>query len=226
MFKKLLVVGTCLAAPHLALADSSWFKIPQITAWTGVSTLGAGGTVGFHDPGDLIGLRGNANFFRLGFNFIQTQSHSRAEATFQNESIYADYYPFHGNFHVTAGVVFNQNSANYSSTPQVTGALLGFITHTHYTGAIGNVHGPISFNPVSPYFGVGYNVNSGRHLTFTADVGAIYQGNGRIAMTTTGLLSSMPQFTQEIEANGYKADKMISKMAFYPVISFQIGYRF
>lgn len=226
MLKKLLVAGTCLAVPHLALADSPWFKIPKITVWSGVSTLGAGGTVGFHDPHDLLGLRFNANFFRLGFNFIQSQAHSRAQATFQNESVYADYYPFHGNFHLTAGVVFNQNNANFSSTPEVTGALLGFITQTHYTGAIGNVHGPIRFNPVSPYFGVGYNINSGKHWTFTADAGAIYQGNGHIQMNTTGLLATFPQFNQQILSNGYKADKMIDKMSFYPVISFQIGYRF
>jgi hypothetical protein len=226
ILKKLLVSGTCLALPHVAMADPAWFQVPQMTVWTGVSTLGTGGTIGFHNPHDLVGMRFNANFFRLGINFTQSQAHSRAQAQFQNESVYADIYPWHKNFHFTIGVVFNQNSANYSSTPEITGALLGFILNSNYTGAIGNVHGPISFNPVAPYFGFGYNVNTGKHWTVTFDAGAIYQGNGRIALIPTGLLATFPQFNQQILANGYKADKMIDKMSFYPVISFQVGYRF
>jgi hypothetical protein len=223
---KLLVTGGCLALPHAARADAPWFTVPKVTVWTGVSTIGVGATVGFHDPHALLGLRVGANFFRIGFNFEQTEAHSRAQANFQNESLLADVYPFHGNFRLTAGVVFNQNSANYSSTPEVTGALLGFISDSHYHGVIGNVHGPISFNPVAPYLGVGYEYHAGPHWSVSADAGAMYQGNGRIQLIPTGLLAAMPDWRDRILANGYKADKMISKMSYYPVVSFQVGYRF
>jgi hypothetical protein len=36
----------------------------------------------------------------------------------------------------------------------------------------------------------------------------------------------MPAWRDRILANGYRADKMIDKMSYYPVISFQLGYRF
>jgi hypothetical protein len=222
---RLAALGSVLALPQVARADAPWFTVPRVSVWSGASTLGAGLTIGFHDPQSLVGVRGSMNFFRLGFNFEQSQAHSRAQATFQNESLLVDLYPFRGGFHVTGGVVFNQNSANYSSTPQLTGALLGFITHTHYTGVIGNVHGPISFNPIAPYLGIGYNVNAGKHWSVTVDAGAIYQGNGRIAVTTTGLLA-MPEYKAQVMANAEKADRMINKMSYYPVVSFEIGYRF
>jgi len=223
---KLLVAGSCLALPQKARADEPWFRVPKVTVWTGVSTIGVGATVGFHDPHGLLGVRAGANFFRLGFNFTQSAAHSRAQANFQNEILMADLYPFHGGFRVTAGVVFNQNSANYSSTPEVTGALLGFISNSHYTGVVGNVHGPISFNPVAPYLGVGYVVHAGGHWMASADAGAMYQGNGRIALIPTGLLAAMPAWRDRILANGYRADKMIDKMSYYPVVRFQVGYRF
>jgi hypothetical protein len=87
------------------------------------------------------------------------------------------------------------------------------------------VHGPISFNPVAPYLGFGYNFDTGKHWSVTADAGAIYQGNGRIAVTTTGLLA-LPQYRAQVLANAEKADRMINKMSFYPVVSFEVGYRF
>jgi hypothetical protein len=226
-----LLTGGCLAWPRAACADGAsvsapWFSVPKVSVWAGVSTLGVGGMIGFHNPNGLLGLRAGANFFRLGINFTQSSAHSRTQANFQNESLLLDVYPFHGGFRLSGGVVFNQNSANYSSTPELTGALLGFISDTHYTGAFGNVHGPISFNPVAPYFGVGYDYHVGKHWSLSADAGAMYQGNGRIQLIPTGLLAAMPDWRDRILANGYKADKMISKMSYYPVVSFQVGYRF
>jgi len=223
---KLLASGACLMLPEVAHADAPWFTVPQPSLWAGVSTLGIGGSLGFHNPHDLLGVRGSLNLFRLGINFTQSGAHSRAQANLQNESLLADIYPFRGGFHITVGVVFNQNSGNYSSTPEITGALLGFISHTHYNGVIGNVHGPISFNPIAPYFGIGYSLKAGKHWTLSADAGAMYQGNGRIAVVPTGLLAQDPAWRTQMLANAQKADRLIDKMSYYPAVGIQIGYRF
>jgi hypothetical protein len=201
-------------------------NLPEPTISLGISTLGVGTGVELHNPRDLLGLRGSVNLFHFGLNFKESDTTSNTQAKLQNESLLFDYYPFRTGFHLTGGVIFNQNSANFSSTPQLTGALLGFITQTHYTGAVGDVHGPISFNPVDPYFGVGYEFQLGHGFGVTTDIGAIYQGNGRITLNPSGLLLTVPQLRAGVLANAERADRMIDKMSFYPIISMSLSYKF
>jgi len=214
--------GTAAASPAPPLPAF----LPAPTVSLGISTLGVGTGVEFHNQHDLIGVRASVNLFHFGLNFKESDTTSSTQAKLQNESLLVDYYPFHAGFHLTGGVIFNQNSANFSSTPQLTGALLGFITATHYTGAVGDVHGPISFNPVDPYFGLGYEFRLGHGFGFTTDIGAIYQGKGRITLNSSGLLLTVPQLRAGVLANAERADSMIDKMSFYPILSMSLSYRF
>lgn len=215
-----------LIAPAAKASPAEFFLQYSPSLSLGVSTMGAGGSLEFHRPYSLFGVRAGVNIFHFNINFTTNGARSQAQAHFQNETIFADYYPWHRHFHITAGVVFNQNSADYSSSPEITGALLGFITSTHYTGAVGNVHGPISFNPVAPYLGIGWTYNVSKHWHLNADIGAMYQGNGRITLTPTDLIASNPQMRAGMIANAQQADRMINKMSFYPIIGFQFGYEF
>jgi hypothetical protein len=224
--KKALFALGCAVLPSPASAAVQSYFIPPPTFSASASTLGAGAGIGFHDPDGLFGMRASLNVFHFGINFDQGGSRAQAQARFQNETLLVDLYPWRQHFHVTTGVIFNQNSANVSASPQVTGALLGFITHTHYTGVVGNVHGPISFNPIAPYFGVGWDFNPGQKWAVKLDIGAMYQGNGRIALTPTGLLATNKQMRAQAVASAQHADSMINKMSFYPIISFQVGFRF
>lgn len=211
------------AAQHIALYPD---HLPQLSIGLGASTLGAGVVIGLHDPGALLGARVRANLFHFNINFTEDGAKSQAQAHLQNESIILDIYPAHGHFRISAGVVFNQNNAAFSSTPQLTGTLLSFIQRIHYNGAVGDVHGPITFNPVAPYLGVGYAWDIDKRWSISADFGAMYQGNGRIHLTPSGLIASNPQMEAGLTANAIKANKMISKMSFYPILDIQAAFRF
>lgn len=223
--EKALAALCCGLAPAQAHAAPGYF-IPPPTISAAASTLGAGAGLGFRAPGGLLGVRASVNIFHFGINLDQGSTRAQAQAKFQNETLLLDIYPWQKHFHVTAGVIFNQNSANFSASPQLTGTLLSFINHAHYKGVIGNVHGPISFNPIAPYFGVGWDFDPGGKWDVKLDAGGMYQGNGRIALTPTGLLAVSPEIRARVMANAERADSIINKMSFYPVISFQLGYHF
>ncbi len=200
--------------------------LPQIAIGFGASTLGGGVTANMHNPGDLFGGSVQANLFHFNINFSQNAAKSKAQATLQNESLLFDYYPWRQHFHLSAGVVFNQNNASFTTTPQLVGSLLGFVNRTHYTGTIGNMHGPITFNPIAPYLGAGYSWDVAGNWSFDASFGAMYQGNGHITLTSTGLMASNPQMRAGLEANATRANKMLDKMSFYPILSLDVTYRF
>jgi hypothetical protein len=225
-FIRIFIAACYLSVLGIAQAATPWFNLPQPTVSLGASTLGGGVGIGFHDPGAKLGIRISANLLHFGFNVKDDDARTKVQGNLQNESILIDVYPWAVPFHLTAGVVFNQNSASVTSSPQLTGSLLGFISHAHYHGVIGDVRGPISFNPVDPYLGIGYCYDAGAHWQFSADIGAMYEGNGRIALSPNGLLATDPAMRASAEASARKADNDINKLSFYPIIGFAVAYRF
>jgi len=223
-FIGLLTVSIVYLQSHAALASTIANDSASVSL--GLGTLGAGGTIGIHPLSSPFGVRIGANLLHFQINFTSSGTRDEAQANLQNETLLADYYPWRKNFRITAGIVFNQNSAAFASTPELTGALQKFLARSHDQGEIGNVHGPISFNPVAPYLGFGWTCKLIGHWDLSADIGAMYQGNGRITLVPTGLIASTARLRAGVLANAQRADRIIDKVSVYPVIGLQIEYRF
>lgn len=208
------------------MAAPDWFTVPRVSVSVGLSSLGIGGTLGLHDPGGLLGLRVSGHYFPVALNFDQEQAVSRAQVNMQNESVVADFYPGRGGFRMSGGVVFNQDSATYWSTPVMNGALLGYMQAMHYRGPVGDVWGPIRYDPVAPYVGVGYQSPAGRHWLLAADLGAMFQGASHSTLTATGFLATQPRVEAAAAANARRADRILNDFDVFPVVSVEVGYRF
>jgi hypothetical protein len=225
-FIRTFVISCYFSVLSIAQAAPAWVAVPRASVSLGGSTLGAGAGVGFHDHGALFGVRLGTNLFRLGLGVMDDDARTRVLCHLHSESILLDVYPWRRNFRLTAGVIFNQNRATVTSRPYATSALLGYVRRMQYQGAIGEVSGPVTFNQVDPYIGLGVDFDFGPHWTVSVDGGAMYEGNGHVSLTPSGLLATDPRMRAGVTASALKAERAIGRLSFYPVVGLAISYRF
>jgi hypothetical protein len=132
-------------------------------------------------------------------------------------SLLADYYPFENHFRISAGGLLNLNEGDLTLTPLKTYTIGGSI----YTPEeLGTVSAKVKMNMFSPYLGIGYgNEAVGRGVSFSFDIGAIYQGNPEVDMSAVGYLEPSAEQDYIIEDN-------LSWFKWYPVVSIGISYSF
>ncbi len=133
--------------------------------------------------------------------------------------VIADFHPFKGGFHVSAGVFSNENGISISATPSTAMNIGG----TLYTPAeIGTLTGRVSFGDTATYVGFGWGRITGKkRISFLGDLGVLKQGSARVDLTSSSGLIALVDLTTEmsdIEAGiGYDL---------WPVVSFGLGIRF
>ena len=134
--------------------------------------------------------------------------------------VIADFHPFKGSFHVSAGVFSNENELTIIATPTMS----EFIGGTLYTPAeIGTLSGEISFDSTAPYFGIGWGrITGDKRLGFLFDLGILAQGSGDVVLTSsTGLIDAA-----DLQAEIAEIEADIEDFDFWPVISFGLAIRF
>ena len=81
------------------------------------------------------------------------------------------------------------------------------------------MNGVVDFKSTAPYFGVGWgNATNGR-FGLALDLGVVLQGIPQVSLTATGLVSSDPNFVQELNREVQELENDISAFKYYPVIS-------
>ncbi len=98
---------------------------------------------------------------------------------------------------------------------------------------VGSLHGRIDFPTFAPYLGIGWGRAAGGHWGFKADLGAAYQGHGRVTLTP-----EIPAGSPILQIPGAReildlavareeaeAERSIAKYDVYPVVSLGIVYR-
>jgi hypothetical protein len=81
------------------------------------------------------------------------------------------------------------------------------------------LNGVVDFKSTAPYFGVGWgNATNGR-FGLALDLGVVLQGIPQVSLTATGLVSSDPNFVQELNREVQELENDISAFKYYPVIS-------
>lgn len=136
----------------------------------------------------------------------------------------ANFHPFLGGFKITGGLFLNHNKIDVHAAPRRNVRLNG-VTYT--PAEVGNLTGDIKFGKISPYAGVGYDsaFSSITPLSFNCDVGVLFQGKPKTAVSATGLLKNSDELIKNANTNLYNASNK-SYVRFYPVISIGFKYRF
>jgi hypothetical protein len=184
-------------------------------------TYGLGADFGFTII-DHVSLR--LSFQRADASLTETFDDVEYEGDFTlgGEGIYADIYPFGGQFRITAGLFNNRNEFALAGTPPDPVRIGDNI----YTPAeMGTLSGTIEFKDTAPYLGLGWgNTSRGKkRLRFVLDGGLLFQGSGNVVdYSASG--GGVSQDDLNIEAAQIEDD--ISDVDFWPILNVGLAFRF
>jgi hypothetical protein len=206
---------------------SGWAVTPEI------STLGVGATVT-----KSITPNVNAKLGINGLGISQDISASnvdyKADLNLFNVSTLIDYHPWQkGGFRLTGGLVFQDN--NLEGTGKASNAGTININGRDYnsTDQLTSVKAKVSFaNSVAPYIGIGWGnaVKPGKRWGFSANLGVMFAGSPKVALTPTFGQNAdealKTQINNDIEAERKKQESDLNWLSIYPVFSVGISYQF
>jgi hypothetical protein len=136
-----------------------------------------------------------------------------------------DWRPFHGNLHLSGGLIFNQTNMDLDSR---SAAALTIGGHSYSASDLGIVHGDVSFKHLAPYAGIGWGDAFGpdRHWGILTDLGVAFLGRPHVALAATGPIASDPGFTTNLNQEERDIEHDLGIPRCYPVFSISLFYRF
>jgi hypothetical protein len=204
-----------------------------------VSTLGAG--VELAVPlSRTLNLRGTVNYAGLGYSFDLDGINYYTEVNFRSGQLGIDWFPFHGGFHISPGVLVFKH--NLSGVANVSPGKDFELDDSSYTNSVDD---PVSGTAavrfarhVAPalMFGFGNIIpRSGRHFSVPFEFGAAFTGAGQMniqlagtACTAPGCFNaaSDPDVQTSLKSELKDLNDEVKKFQFYPIISLGLAYRF
>ncbi len=158
------------------------------TAWADVGVLLKAGTLGAGldvsvGMSESLGLRLQANALSYDKDITESDVDYNADFDLKSAGLLLDWHPFSGVFRVSAGAYWNGNEATAVGRP--TGGTYEINGVTYPSAAVGSLNGQIDFESVAPYFGIGFGSapKAGRGMTFSFDLGVLYQGEPNVGLT-------------------------------------------
>lgn len=196
-----------------------------VAAGLKIGTLGPGvEAVAYLTP--KLNLRGAFNY--IGFSFDGSVEGIDYEADFDLSSFEAllDIHPFENGFRITGGAVFNDSKADLTGTTDDDTIDIG--DEEYPTAAVGSLVGTAKYDHIAPYIGIGYGnaVADNVDLTFSFDLGVMFQFEPDISLEATGPIKDNPAFQTELAKEEDDAQDFADKLKIYPVLSFGICYYF
>ncbi|WP_428312141.1 hypothetical protein [Hydrocarboniphaga sp.] len=239
MWASLTLVAT------ISAAAPAHAETPPIAAGFRVGTLGIGaeGTIGVND---YINVRVPFNLFSYSDSRNEDGIDYDGKLKLQSFGAQVDVHPFKGSFFLSAGLFANGNKLKlHASDP--TGEEeydIGDATYVSDTSDPLDLNARMKFNSVAPYAGLGWGnpILGDRNLYFRLEIGAYFQGAGKIDMKATGSAKNQDDDSASFKVDGDTPEAMlfqanleqersdlegdIKDFKIYPAISLAIGYRF
>lgn len=175
-----------------------------------LSTLGEGLGVAF-PLGDSLAARVGFNQFSKSFTTTTTSANTtinyNGNLKLSTVNLLADWHPFDGVTHFTAGLMYNNNKFEATGIDQTTGAV---------------VSATVDFNKMAPYLGFGWSGQAkNKGLSFKSDFGILFQGS-----PSATLNSNNATLNANLAAEQAALNDKLKNYKYYPVISIGIGYAF
>ncbi len=196
----------------------------------GLALAGRAGTLGF--GGELmvnflptINGRFGATYFPLGVSGDIGDVNYDFDLRVLTFPLTMDWYPFHGAFHISGGLIFNQTDMDLTTGSNASLTLNG---HTYSAAEVGTVHGDATFNRIAPYVGIGWGNAFGkeRRWGILTDLGVAFLGRPHVSLSATGPISTDPTFQSDLAREEHDAQDDLSILRFYPVASISLFFRF
>jgi len=194
-----------------------------------VGTLGVGGelNVAFSD---YAGARIGYNAFKYTRNPTVDSINYDVDAQLRTVSILGDWYPFAGGFRASAGLMYNDNQANYDAVIPATGTItIG--GQPFSVSDISSLKGTMSFGNVSPYLGIGWGnpVAKNKGWGMTTDIGVLFQGTPNTTLAATCSPSALPFTCSSLQSaastENAQLQDSVKNFKYWPVVSIGISYQ-
>lgn len=226
MIKKTVFKAALFAAATLApCAAFAW----PVNVSVGGSTLGLGvqvataivpGTLDVRAGFSYATFNGNARFSSGGNDIPFTGS-----LRLQGIPILLDYYPFHGAFRLSGGMVVNENdltavASGGSGTYTING-------DTYTAQQVGTLTGKLGWRRIAPYIGIGWGMKAARHsgLSMGFDLGVMFTGSPTVSLHSSNPTNNQ-QLAKDVAAAQATANSKVSPVRYWPVIGLTFGYAF
>lgn len=232
------------AAP--SAGSKSWF-FRHYAIGTFGSPLGLGGRAAVSLT-ESLNLRAGASYFSFSMSRTAEGIPYTAKVRLSSGQAQLDWYPFHGKFHVSPGVLFGNSNRVFGDATVPAGKSFTLNGVNYFSGAASPIHasGFVRFARTSPTLTVGWgnwirhpDERWGRgHWTFPFEAGVAFSGDPKTALNFTGVVctDSHQKFCQNIatdqpvqknvDAERRKLQNDANWAGFYPIIAGGVVYRF
>ncbi|MCU0241301.1 MAG: hypothetical protein MUF51_02630 [Vicinamibacteria bacterium] len=175
-----------------------------------------------------LNLRGQFGLFSYTHTGIQEDIAYEGTLSLRSYSLLADFHPGGYGFHLTAGLVRDENHADGIAEPAGTYTING---HTYNATLVGRLTGKLDFpKSTAPYLGLGFGnaVGKGKHLTLHFEWGVMFQGTPQVKLNATGPIVLWPEFQRDLAQLQQDINDDLQKdyFKYYPVITLGLAYRF
>lgn len=215
-FATLAMIFSGLAAP--AHADDA-LSFDKFRLTPTVSTLGIG-LEGSYRWNERWGARAGINGLGVHYTYHDKDSDLINDLMLLNAGATADYYPFEGDFRISAGVRLSAN--------KIEGDVHNLKKHDKNTTIIiadPQVRYKVEQNVVQPYLGIGYTAEINKRVSLAFDFGALYAGAPSLDARWTR--ETLVWFTRdEIRNEVQRQRDRIAPFQVYPVVQVGLTVRF
>lgn len=195
----------------------------------GVSTLGFGVQVSTPIIPGSLDLALGINRYSYSHNGTYTSGGSHipyhGNLRLQTIPVLLNYYPFHGVFRVTGGVMFDQNRLALNASG---GSGSYTINGRSYTASqVGTFTGKASWRRVAPYLGLGWGSKAARKPGFSMgfDLGVLFTGSPQVTLSASNPQHNA-QLASDVAAAQATANQKTSSYKLWPVVGIRLGYDF
>jgi hypothetical protein len=187
-------------------------------------TLGIGGELTTNLLPD-VNLSAGVQWLAFDFDLEIDDIEYDVDVEFFNPLVKLDWYPFAGDFRISAGVLFNGSNVDLEATS----AEPVEIGNTIYLPQeIGSIEGESDFDDIAPYVGIGFGnpLSRDRGWGVTADFGVAFIGSPNVDLTITGPFAGNPLLLADLAEEEEEIEDELDKYRFYPVLALTLYYRF
>ncbi len=185
-------------------------------------------------------LRVGADFIAFNYPFVIDGVYYDARIHLQSGRASLDWFPRHGGFHISPGILYFKNALSApSSVPAGDYFELGDQGFTNSTNdPVKGTANAVFPHKFAPMLAIGFGnliPRSGRHFSFPFEVGVAYTGAAQINVTLNGTAcvpDGCVNFANNAEAKSdllqeiSKLNEDLKKVPVYPIVSMGVAYRF
>jgi len=174
---------------------------------------------------DCVNVRVGGNYLPVSFDWKQNNIDYTADLTLASVVGLVDWHVFNNNFRVSGGALYNRNRVGLNATPTES-KIIG--DGAYSPQEIGTLEGDIKFKPLAPYLGIGFGdaVEGSKRLSFSFDLGLMFQGAPDVDLSANGTMADNPIFLNDLEKEKTDWQDEANRFRFYPVLSFGMAYHF